>query len=190
MHPALTAHTDTSPDAALQKPEDGLMWRAASPLDALLHRPPARQETAAIGALPSVVLGELVALLDALGTPLVTFGGRAGTAPVPARSTVELAGEHVGATVTLVFEHGDPTRPIVTGVLRQAGSLYREAPEHVSLEADGARLVVQARDKLVLQCGQASITLTRAGKVLIQGTYVSSRSAGLNRIAGGSVQLN
>ena len=37
---------------------------------------------------------------------------------------------------------------------------------------------------------EASITLTRAGKVLIQGSYVSSRSTGVNRIKGGSVQLN
>jgi hypothetical protein len=42
----------------------------------------------------------------------------------------------------------------------------------------------------VLRCGQASVTLTKAGKVLIRGTYVSSRSSGVNRIKGGSVQLN
>jgi hypothetical protein len=42
----------------------------------------------------------------------------------------------------------------------------------------------------VLQCGKASITLTKAGKVLIQGSYVSSRSTGVNRVKGGSVQLN
>ena len=58
------------------------------------------------------------------------------------------------------------------------------------VEADGERLVVDARDQLVLRCGKASITLTKAGKVLIQGTYLSSRSSGVNRIKGGSVQLN
>jgi hypothetical protein len=41
-----------------------------------------------------------------------------------------------------------------------------------------------------LQCGKASITLTRAGKVLINGAYVSSRSSGVNRLKGGSIQLN
>ena len=42
----------------------------------------------------------------------------------------------------------------------------------------------------VLVRGKASITLTREGKVLIRGTYLSSRSSGVNRIKGGSVQIN
>ena len=41
-----------------------------------------------------------------------------------------------------------------------------------------------------LRCGKASITLTRAGKVLIRGAYLLSRSSGVNRIKGGSVQIN
>jgi len=61
---------------------------------------------------------------------------------------------------------------------------------NIEVDADGRRLVVKARDKLVLRCGQASITLTRAGKVLIDGTYVSSRATGTNRVKGASIQLN
>jgi hypothetical protein len=52
------------------------------------------------------------------------------------------------------------------------------------------RMVVSAKEQMVLQCGKASITLTKAGKVLIQGSYVSSRSTGVNRVKGGSVHLN
>jgi hypothetical protein len=58
------------------------------------------------------------------------------------------------------------------------------------VDADGERLLLSARNQLVLKCGKASITLTREGKVLIQGSYVSSRSTGVIRIKGGSVQLN
>ena len=54
----------------------------------------------------------------------------------------------------------------------------------------GTAREIGALDQLVLRCGKASITLTKAGKVLIQGTYLSSRSSGVNRIKGGSVQLN
>ena len=50
--------------------------------------------------------------------------------------------------------------------------------------------MVDAREQLVLRCGKARITLTSAGKVLIEGAYISSRSTGVNRIKGGSVQLN
>jgi hypothetical protein len=63
-------------------------------------------------------------------------------------------------------------------------------PGQVEVDADGERMIVAAREQLVLRCGKASITLTKAGKVLIQGDYVLSRSSGVNRIKGGSVQLN
>ena len=42
----------------------------------------------------------------------------------------------------------------------------------------------------MLRCGQASLTLTRAGKILLSGTYVLSHSSGVNRVKGGSVQIN
>jgi hypothetical protein len=57
-------------------------------------------------------------------------------------------------------------------------------------EVDGERLVFTAKKEIVLRCGKASITLTRAGKVLIRGIYLLSRSSGVNRIKGGSVQIN
>lgn len=42
----------------------------------------------------------------------------------------------------------------------------------------------------MLRCGKASITLTRSGKIILRGTYISSRSSGVIRIKGGSVQIN
>jgi hypothetical protein len=52
------------------------------------------------------------------------------------------------------------------------------------------RLVLEAQREIVLKCGDASITLTRAGKIILRGTYVLSRSSGVNKIKGGSVQIN
>ena len=141
-------------------------------------------------ALPAVVVGELLALVDG-AHPLVRFAA-GGDAAVPARSTVDLHGAHIGAPVLLVFEDGDAARPIVTGVLREgaAGWPLAEPPAQVQVDADGQRMLVHAREQLVLRCGKASITLTKAGKVLIEGSYVLSRSTGVNRVKGGSVQLN
>jgi hypothetical protein len=42
----------------------------------------------------------------------------------------------------------------------------------------------------VLQCGSASLTLRRDGRVLIRGAYVETHSRGVNRIKGGSVKIN
>jgi hypothetical protein len=110
---------------------------------------------------------------------------------VRARTVVDLHGVHIGQSVVLMFEGGDADRPIVMGVLRQTeGWPLAEPPAEVEVEANGERMIVSAREQLVLRCGKASVTLTKAGKVLIQGSYVSSRSTGVNRVKGGSVQLN
>jgi len=55
---------------------------------------------------------------------------------------------------------------------------------------DGKRVVLEGREEVVLKCGEASITLTKAGKILICGKYLLNRSTGVNRIMGGSVQVN
>ena len=139
-----------------------------------------------------VVVGELVGIKDEGHTPLVVYPGQSGTAAIAARSVVDLHGAHVGKPVVLVFDGADPTKPIVLGVVRisEARPLLEPTPRHVEIDADGERLIVTAKEQLVLQCGKASITLTKAGKVLLQGTYVSSRSSGVQRIKGGSVHIN
>ena len=151
----------------------------------------ARKPVAGLLDLPPVVIGELIAIADEGCTPLVRYDGQPGSAALRARSVVELHGPHIGKPVVLMFEGNDATRPIVMGVLRPTvGWPLAEPPTQVEVDADGERLLVTAKEQLVLRCGKASITLTKAGKVLIQGSYVLSRSTGVNRVKGGSVQLN
>jgi hypothetical protein len=47
-----------------------------------------------------------------------------------------------------------------------------------------------AAKRIVIRCGEASITLTRSGKILIRGKYVLSDSAGVNMLKGGIIRLN
>jgi hypothetical protein len=137
----------------------------------------------------SLAIGRLVALAD--GVPLVTFSGQPGTAAVSARSVVDLYGSHIGRDVVLGFEGGDIARPIVLGVMHGGHEWpFENKPASVEVVGDGQRLIVTARDQLVLRCGKASITLTKEGKVLIDGAYISSNSSGVVRLRGGSVQLN
>jgi hypothetical protein len=51
-------------------------------------------------------------------------------------------------------------------------------------------LVLEARQKITLRCGKASITLYPNGKIALRGEYIVSDAAGINRIAGGQVELN
>ena len=87
--------------------------------------------------------------------------------------------------MVLLFEDGDPARPIVVGVVRPTNDV-----PGVPAEVDGERVLITADREIVLRCGEASITLTRAGKVLVRGTYVLTRSSGANRIKGAAVEIN
>jgi hypothetical protein len=99
-----------------------------------------------------------------------------------------------GRAVTVAFAEDDPNRPIVMGLLRGNPTAREplEESEHPSwkVEVEGKRIVLSAADEIVLRCGKSSVTLTRAGKVVIRGVYLLSRASGVNRIKGASVQIN
>jgi hypothetical protein len=102
-----------------------------------------------------------------------------------------LGDEQIGREVALLFEGGDPRRPILIGPIQHPAKQSKETTDELSTaEIDGERIVLAAKNEIVLKCGKASITLTRAGKVLIRGAYLLNRSSGVNRIKGGSVQIN
>jgi hypothetical protein len=145
-----------------------------------------------------VAVGTLVGL-SGLGEPLVEHAGNPAGEPLAARSTIPLEASQIGREVVLTFERGDPSNPIILGILFPPGDVHqsrarepRPAPAQpiVEVQRDGQQLVLTAEREIVLRCGAASITLTRAGKILLHGTYLLSRSSGVNRIKGGSVQIN
>jgi Domain of unknown function (DUF6484) len=148
-------------------------------------------------ALPGVIIGEIVGI-DEDRQPLVDFVGNTAATPLVARSTAVVGPSDVGREVALLFEGGDPAQPIVLGVVqrppetapRTPPEAIGEAARPVEANVDGERVVITAQEEIVLRCGKSSITLTRAGKVLIRGAYLLSRSSGVNRVKGGSVQIN
>jgi hypothetical protein len=60
----------------------------------------------------------------------------------------------------------------------------------IDADIDGRRVRIVAQDEIVLECGQASITLRRNGRIIVRGTYVETHSEGTNRIKGGQVRIN
>jgi hypothetical protein len=144
------------------------------------------------------VVGTLAGINEA-GQPLVRHPLDPSGKIVLARTTVAIAAEQVDREVVLAFESGELARPIVIGVLcrpadqgTSGACVTRPTVIKPIVQAtlDGEQLVFSAEKEIVLRCGEASLTLTRAGKVLIRGTYLLSRSSGVNRIKGGSVQIN
>lgn len=118
----------------------------------------------------------------------------------------------------VVFERGDRSRPLILGFLeplemKPSSSAGADAPADrvqappagdapesqagepavmpcIEADVDGRRVRVTAQDEIVLQCGSASVTLRRNGRVVIRGAYVETHSEGTNRIKGGQVQIN
>jgi hypothetical protein len=136
------------------------------------------------------------------GQVLVNYPGN-GEDPLPARVTTSVKqqilrrGNSVGREVLLAFENNDPRRPVIIDTMHslldeisEASSLPLEREKLQDITVDGKHVTFDAKEEIVLRCGKASITLTRAGKVLIRGAYLLSRSSGTNRIKGGSVQIN
>lgn len=155
----------------------------------------------------SVVVGRLLSGSTPTA-PLVDFAGNAG-GPRRARTTVPLDAATVdravvtGQGVVMVFEHGDPTLPIVTGLIwsGQPATPFQEllvAPRTtepagrspVEARLDGERVVLEGRREVILKCGEASITLRSDGKMVLRGAYVETHAKGLNRIKGASVKIN
>lgn len=126
--------------------------------------------------IEGVMIARLVAL--EAGRPLVAIGG----APVPARSLVPLDGALVGADVAVMFEDGDPSRPLVLGRLLE--------PAGPEVLRDGEHVRVTAAERIELRVGKASLLMEKDGRITIRGSYVTSHASATNRVRGGSVHLN
>jgi hypothetical protein len=146
------------------------------------------------GAAPplgTVSVGRIVAIQQAAA--MVDFPANTSGALVQARSLVPVSQREIGREVALAFEESDPAKPLILGLLQVTVSYDSDGPEPqqpVEVEIDEDALTLTAEKEITLSCGKASITLTSAGKVLIRGEYLLSRSSGVNRIKGGSVQIN
>ena len=164
-----------------------LVEEMVDPLSDLTNRPVASSPI----ALPTAVVARLHGF-DLDERPLVVGLPGVLNEIVPAGSTVPLVREQIGSHVVVLFDQGDPRRPIIVGVLHDSSSRPAAGltASPLSAQIDDQKVVLTAEREIVLKCGDASITLTRAGKVLIKGTYVLSRSSGYNKIKGAAVDIN
>jgi hypothetical protein len=163
-----------------------------------LRRRKARRSTRRRLFPGGVVVGSLAGVNDS-GQPLVRHALDPSGRVTLARTTVPIRPAHIDREVVITFESGDVARPIVIGVLERPDDQNATEPRVTMPKVsrpiaqaalDGEELVLSAQNKIILRCGEASITLTRSGKVLIRGAYLLSRSSGVNRIKGGAVQIN
>lgn len=125
------------------------------------------------------------------GQPRVNFPGNPCARPVKAISTEKISSKDRGREVALSFVEGNPQQPVILGLIENpAKARDTGLEENVDVVVDGRRLTLTAGKEIILKCGKASITLTKAGKIIVKGAYLSNHSTGVNRIKGGSVQIN
>ena len=129
---------------------------------------------------------------DLLDQPLVGDVPLCPGQVLAARTTVPLRRGMIGREVVVWFDGSEARVPIVMGVLEARATAVEAGtpPPGFSVQADGERHLIQAEREIVLRCGDASITLTRAGKVIIKGHYILSRSTGYNKIKGAAIDIN
>jgi hypothetical protein len=133
----------------------------------------------------SLVRSGTLTALTADGAPVVLIRGDELRGGLDARACVPLHADDVGREVVLLWDRERPDSPVVLGVVRPAGEA-----EALRVTADGKNVTLTARESITLECGEARITLHRSGKIVIRGAHVVSHSSGVNRIRGGSVELN
>ena len=151
--------------------------------------------------IEGVRVGKIVNV-DESGQAFVDFPGNT-QGPISARFTNSIKPGMLQKAVSadrdvlLVFENNDPDLPIIIDTLyslvdetTESSTIALEAQRPKDVMIDGKRMTFDAKEEIILRCGKASITLTKAGKVLIRGAYLLNRSSGVNRIKGGSVQIN
>jgi uncharacterized protein DUF6484 len=102
-----------------------------------------------------------------------------------------------GEPVLLAFEGGDPSRPVIRGIVTTESATpnldHLLAPSvrlPAEVRVDGARVVIEGEQEVVLNCGKASITLRRDGKVVVRGTEIVTQADGRLRLRGGKVEVN
>src|SRR5690349_4187419 len=145
-----------------------------------------RMPTTSASALPTVLLGCVTGYEPERGI-LVDFPGNV-AGPLSARLLISTSVEDLRRAaasrcpVALVFENGDSALPLVVG--------WVQSPSEREARVDGRRIVLTGEEEIELRCGEASISLRKNGKLVIRGAYVETRAKGMNRIKGGSVQIN
>jgi hypothetical protein len=100
----------------------------------------------------------------------------------------------VGQDVVLIFENNDPDKPIAIAGLQTTGdfvtALQAADEDEIDARVDGEKVLIQAKQKLELRVGKASIVIDANGKITIRGANLLSRSTGPIRIKGGHVEIN
>lgn len=122
-----------------------------------------------------LAIGEIVGFADDMA-PVIACEG---TGRVQGLSLVPLDEASIGRKVAVAELSGPTSSLLIIGVIQDPMTQLRQQ-----------QITIEAEEKLVLRCGDSSLTLKEDGRITLRGKQVLSRADGQNRVQGASVQLN
>lgn len=138
--------------------------------------------------IDGVVIGKIIGL-SVDGRVRVDFKGNPYDMLLTIATMVRVTEADSGRRVALQFVEGVLQNPIIMGFICDTDAKV-DANNTQEFISDGERIELTAKKEIVFKCGDSSLTLTRAGKIILRGKYLLSQSSGVNKIKGGSVQIN
>ncbi|WP_331346890.1 DUF6484 domain-containing protein [Cellvibrio sp. UBA7661] len=160
------------------KEAGALLEQATDETTDLLHTLLKSKKTHTNENIRGIIIGSICAIDDE-GQLWINHSGI--KFPLVAMTICAVSPNDIDRQCALMFENGDPAHPIVMGLLHHPVLTINTIEEQQD---------IKAVEKIELQCGKASLTLSADGKIELRGTKITSHSTGLNQIRGASVKLN
>jgi hypothetical protein len=107
-----------------------------------------------------------------------------GSTPKRAQSLIPYSDLACDDQVVVAHVSG-PDAPIVV-----LGRLFSPLAPPRDVRVNGRKVAIEANTELVLKCADATIRIAHDGLVAVRGDRVVTQARGVNRIRGGSVEIN
>ncbi|EBM5747208.1 hypothetical protein G6D29_000710 [Salmonella enterica] len=143
-----------------------------------------------VNAIPELIVGRIVSVSDSGKFQIQCSSAEK---PVTALSLGIADQTFIGRMCTIQFICGNPSYPVVTGILPDEWATVQSQPIINNSESnvlDTKRVVLEAEQELVFQCGESKIILSADGLVQIRALYIDNQAQATLRLKGGSVQVN
>jgi pSer/pThr/pTyr-binding forkhead associated (FHA) protein len=137
-----------------------------------------------LGIPDGLQLAEIVGLSPA-GYPQILVGDET---RIEADSLVPISTDLIGQRAALTYPQGHADRPIIVGIVQRPATCSAISLDNI-VEREGC-VKITAEEEVELSCGEASLKLTKSGRIVLRGTYILSRSTGTNSIKGAAIQID
>ncbi len=107
-----------------------------------------------------------------------------GPSPLPAQSLIPFS--DLACEDAVVIAHLSGAEPSVVVL----GRLFNPLAPPRDVRVNGRKVAIEANTELILKCADATIRIAHDGLVAVRGNRVVTQARGVNRIRGGSVEIN